>query len=154
MRLIDADALMTELMDSDLDHLQRDDWKEVIQIVTDAPTIQPEQYDAVSREKIKALEQEPCEDAVSRNLVLTEVKSGMIRTIDGENWKRVSDNVRDIRALPSVTPKQRTGKWIDVDVMGVPAQACDQCNTFFLLAYTGGGHHYCPNCGAKMEVTE
>lgn len=41
MRPIDADGLMTELMDSDLDHLQRDDWKEVIQIVQDAPTIQP-----------------------------------------------------------------------------------------------------------------
>ena len=39
MRPIDADALMTEFMDSDLDHLQRDDWREVIQIVADAPTI-------------------------------------------------------------------------------------------------------------------
>ena len=38
-RLIDRDALRAELMDSDLDHLQRDDWKEVIQIVEDAPTI-------------------------------------------------------------------------------------------------------------------
>lgn len=38
-RLIDADELMIEVMDSDLDHLQRDDWKEVIQIVNDAPTI-------------------------------------------------------------------------------------------------------------------
>ena len=38
-RLIDSDALMTEFMDSDLDHLQRDDWKEVIQIVEDAPTV-------------------------------------------------------------------------------------------------------------------
>lgn len=38
-RMIDADALMTEFMDSDLDHLQRDDWREVIQIVADAPTI-------------------------------------------------------------------------------------------------------------------
>ena len=40
MRLIDADALTVELMDCDLDHLQRDDWKEVIQIVADAPTIE------------------------------------------------------------------------------------------------------------------
>ena len=45
MRAIDADALMTELMDSDLDHLQRDDWKEVIQIVADAPTITPEPHE-------------------------------------------------------------------------------------------------------------
>lgn len=38
-RLIDADALTVELMDSDLDHLQRDDWKEVIQIVSDADVV-------------------------------------------------------------------------------------------------------------------
>lgn len=38
-RLGDLDKLMTEFMDSDLDHLQRDDWKEVIQIVADAPTV-------------------------------------------------------------------------------------------------------------------
>lgn len=44
MRIIDADALMTEFMDSDLDHLQRDDWKEVIQIVADAPTVNPEPH--------------------------------------------------------------------------------------------------------------
>ena len=37
--LVDKDKLMQELMDSDLDHLQRDDWKEVIQIGADAPTI-------------------------------------------------------------------------------------------------------------------
>ena len=48
MRLIDADALMVELMDSDLDHLQRDDWKEVIQIVADAPTIEQPQWIPVS----------------------------------------------------------------------------------------------------------
>ncbi len=39
MRAIDADALMTEFIDSDLDHLQRDDWKEVIQIVSDADVV-------------------------------------------------------------------------------------------------------------------
>lgn len=38
-RLGDLDKLMAEFIDSDLDHLQRDDWKEVIQIVADAPTV-------------------------------------------------------------------------------------------------------------------
>lgn len=37
--LADKDKLMQEFMDSDLDHLQRDDWKEVIQIVADADTV-------------------------------------------------------------------------------------------------------------------
>ena len=37
--LTDKDKLMQEFMDSDLDHLQRDDWKEVIQIVADADVV-------------------------------------------------------------------------------------------------------------------
>ena len=37
--LVDKDKLMAEVMDSDLDHLQRDDWREVIQIVADADVI-------------------------------------------------------------------------------------------------------------------
>ena len=44
MRAIDGDALLVELMDRNLDHLQRDDWKEVIQIVQEAPTIDPEPH--------------------------------------------------------------------------------------------------------------
>ena len=37
--LVDKNKLMVEVMDSDLDHLQRDDWKEVIQIVSDAEVV-------------------------------------------------------------------------------------------------------------------
>ena len=37
--LADKDKLMQEFMDSDLDHLQRDDWREVIQIVSDAEVV-------------------------------------------------------------------------------------------------------------------
>ena len=37
--LADKDKLIQEFMDSDLDHLQRDDWKEVIQIVSDAEVV-------------------------------------------------------------------------------------------------------------------
>lgn len=55
--------------------------------------------------------------------------------------------------LPSAEPKR--GKWIDAvipnDNGDLFVQVCDQCNTFFPLAYTGGGHHFCPNCGADMR---
>ena len=37
--LVDRDKLMIDVIDIDLDHLQRDDWKEVIQIISDAPTV-------------------------------------------------------------------------------------------------------------------
>ena len=65
--------------------------------------------------------------------------------------------IRDrIKALPPVQPKR--GKWIDAvipnDNGDLLVQVCDQCNTFFPLAYTGGGHHFCPNCGADMRCSE
>lgn len=54
--------------------------------------------------------------------------------------------------------ERKTGRWIDAvlpnDNGGLPVQVCDRCNTFFPLAYTGGGHNFCPNCGAKMEGCE
>ena len=60
-----------------------------------------------------------------------------------------------IESLPSAQPERKTGKWIDAvipnDNGGLPVQVCDQCNTFFPLAYTGGGHRFCPNCGADMR---
>ena len=37
--LTDKDKLMQEFMDSDLDYLQRDDWKEIIQIVSNADVV-------------------------------------------------------------------------------------------------------------------
>lgn len=46
------------------------------------------------------------------------------------------------------------GKWFDAMVGELPVQVCDQCIMFFPLAYTGGGYHYCPNCGAKMDLKE
>lgn len=33
---------------------------------------------------------------------------------------------------------------IDIMVGDMPAQACDQCNVFYPLAYTGGGHKFLP----------
>ena len=60
-------------------------------------------------------------------------------------------------AMPEWCPleKPKKGKWIDAvlpnDSGGLRVQVCDQCNTFFPLAYTGGGHNFCPNCGADMR---
>lgn len=71
---------------------------------------------------------------------------------DGEDNRTVREVIYE---LPSAQPEHKKGKWID-DVLpndngGLPVQICDQCNTFFPLTYTGGGHRFCPNCGAKME---
>ena len=60
--------------------------------------------------------------------------------------------VMRIEQLPSVQPG--SGKWIDANICGeLPVIVCDQCHTFFPIAF-GDFHNFCPNCGAKMEVTE
>ena len=48
------------------------------------------------------------------------------------------------------------GEWLDYaipleDGGAMPIQVCNLCKTFYPLAYTGGGHRFCPNCGAKMK---
>ena len=61
----------------------------------------------------------------------------------------------EIQHMPSAQPERKKGRWIDAvlpnDSGGLQVQVCDQCNTFFPLAYTGGGHKFCPNCGADMR---
>lgn len=44
----------------------------------------------------------------------------------------------------------RHAQWIDAFI-DMPVHVCSLCNASFPLVYTGGGDHYCPNCGAKMD---
>ena len=48
------------------------------------------------------------------------------------------------------------GKWIDAEIPlesggSMPIQVCNLCKTFYPLEYTGGGHRFCPHCGARMK---
>ena len=109
-------------------------------------------YDYGVKDWFKA-KTEPCEDSVSRADVISLVNKGYL--VSNSNYKSVCDA---INALPSVTPQPKVGKWID-DVIenedtNLPIQACSICKTFYPLSYTGGGHNYCPNCGAKMQEVE
>ena len=93
-----------------------------------------------------------CEDCISRDAVIKHIcesKECYKDECKGRLYKRCFD-LQWIYDLPSVTPQPKIGHWIDIMVGDMPAQACDRCNTFYPLAYTGGGHKYCPNCGAKM----
>ena len=55
--------------------------------------------------------------------------------------------------VPSADRPQ--GEWVDAEIPlesgdTLPIQVCNLCKTFYPLAYTGGGHRFCPNCGARM----
>ena len=87
-----------------------------------------------------------CGDAVSRAIVQEEItKSIELNENPYQLWYR-------IRALPSVTPQQKMGRWHKVSMDKYVQHAtyyyeCSECGDQHI-----GQANYCPNCGAKMEV--
>lgn len=99
---------------------------------------------------IDTLEQQPCEDCISRQAVLS-----MQYRIDDSATLSTRDvvNVNDIEDLPLVTPQSKIGHWID----RFPAKECKCSVCDFLICISNGSYidmvgqmKYCPNCGAKM----
>lgn len=99
---------------------------------------------------INALEQQPCEDCISREAALKIF--GDVHPMD-YNTKAY---IADIETLPSVTPKQKMGRWIKYGEIwgGMQAWECSICKNHndINAVYTKMPYNFCPNCGAKMEV--
>ena len=92
---------------------------------------------------IKALEQQPCEDAISRDDAIKIAEQGQIQ---GYEWQ-----FKKLCTLPSVKPQRPSGKWVN-NIHDIPI--CDQCG--YMTPYDRAIDDYeygnfCPNCGAKME---
>ena len=77
-----------------------------------------------------------------------------------DGWTDRFDKAQIIQTLedPTIVPSadRPQGEWIDGEIPlesggSMPIQACNLCKTFYPLAYTGGGHRFCPNCGARMK---
>ena len=96
---------------------------------------------------IKALEQEPCEDAISRQTVLDAIeddnRNGMWSCFVSDDDAQVFKDV--IRQLPSFNPQPKMGHWIDDN--GIYAW-CSYCKEHI---YQTGEFNYCPNCGCAMK---
>ena len=97
-----------------------------------------------NRDAIKALEKEPCEDAISREEMLKYQYYLYGKMPNEENHKLW----QFIKSLPSVTPKQKTGKWniLGYDDPSVRFYKCSECHMKITRKF-----NYCPNCGTKME---
>jgi DNA repair exonuclease SbcCD ATPase subunit len=101
--------------------------------------------DELAREK----EAEPCADAISRKAAIRWVKTECNPygkpTIDFESGKKV---IEHLKKMPSVTPKQKTGKWnvLGYDDPQVRMYKCSECHLKITRKFK-----FCPNCGAKME---
>ena len=100
-------------------------------------------------EIIKALEQEPCEDAISRQWLMECVNEGWIKFDTEKDENRFIHLVRDM--APPVTPQPKTGHWIPT----YGNVKCSACGHTEEAGGVGKATHYCSFCGADMrEVVE
>jgi hypothetical protein len=102
------------------------------------------------RMSIEALEQEPCEDCISRQVVMNALCDGCELFKNGEQTCHSKcEEYHFLATLPSVTPQPKIGHWIKEWNIDHFEQVCSEC---------GCGEHfksnYCPNCGAKMAESE
>lgn len=103
-----------------------------------------------------ALEQQPCEDCISRKAIINELKLGYFNKDlqEGKNDPCVIDAmidwaIRAVKRQPSTTPQQKMGRWITRTFMHDGEFYCDKCKCD---SPYNEKWDYCPNCGAKMEV--
>lgn len=110
--------------------------------------IPAEDYSEVE-EIIKALEQQPCDDAVSRKAVDELSKELVHTTRDKADF--LCNFWEGLQKLPPVTPQQKYGKWISLENrfdLGDRVK-CSECGQVFVVG-DDVSRNYCPNCGARM----
>ena len=110
-------------------------------------------------EVVKALEQEPCEDCISRRATVER----LCKVADFMNEKReglgspyimaalfIQDNKDE---FPPVTPQQKTGHWIQTeekdDAEPCILWECSCCHKEF-RSVVHKVSNYCPKCGCRM----
>ena len=111
---------------------------------------------------IKALGQEPCEDCISRKAVRDAIFAECSSIKLDIDFAKVLLLQRTIKDLPSVVSPQepKTGHWMPLEYDGYAdgypvydVWECSECG----WEHNGDSDTltaFCPNCGAKMEVSE
>ena len=115
--------------------MTREEAIEMLKSKMDGHTDTSYEWAETVRMAIKALEQEPCDDAVSRDAVLDLVADYDLS---------MGQVVKGIHALPPVAPQPKMGHWIK--------DKCSICGED--RAWYGQNPPYCPDCGSYNGGTE
>ena len=101
---------------------------------------------------IKALEQQPCDDCISREAVVYYIKGHIHEIISESGIDKNEHTNRILRAIingvetmPSVQPTRPRGHWISMGDGFSPFE-CSEC-----MRVEFRDSPYCPKCGADMR---
>ena len=156
--------------------------KEEAQIIIGNIPIKPEvlddcyditEYQEAKAMAIEALAQQPCENSISK----TEVINAIHKTIyeffdiaDDDSEELINDKDKllltinkaisnAVKALPSVIPQRKIGKWVKHDTGHSIYYDCSLCGCVAPCIETADRFiwklsNYCPDCGADMRQKE
>jgi hypothetical protein len=108
---------------------------------------------------IEALEQQPCEDCVSREeaidrMMRKNMPVGEDNTKERFRYLQWLSDLETIKELQSVKPQRSKGRWIqqeDIHKHHYGWFFCSECGAFLMSA---DGANYCSCCGAEMGAEE
>lgn len=105
---------------------------------------------------IKALEQEPCEDAISRQTVINAIANTCF-WLSSDNWKELIKCINSIPLVKPQEPKIGHWEWVQYDYNSKLGNwHCSECRCIVVECVNKeekGGiplYKYCPQCGTKM----
>lgn len=94
----------------------------------------------------KWLEQEPCEDCISRQAVLAYIDK-MPSELTEDGRRTLEEYISD--TLPSITSESKMGYWIFDDEYKEHGH-CSECGYGSVDLVDGKPHRFCQSCGVKM----
>ena len=112
--------------------------------------------------ELKAYRENTCGDAISRQAAIEAIEALQLPIMREASscyqfkFSGMSEAKEAVVNLPSVTPQQRTGRWIQKEEEGDAEPfiiwECSECHC---VDEDGKpSYKYCPQCGARMEVEE
>ena len=116
--------------------------KEAIENITEIKKCEAGVYAEALELAIKALEQEPCKDAISRQAAIRLAEQGQVQ---GFEWQ-----FKKLVVLPPVSVAEKVGKWILTDKEEEIYCHVAICSVCGKESINEGVDDYCSWCGARM----
>ncbi len=150
MTLIDGDRIITAQLYDDEHEEFTEEKMSIIDYVNAYTNEGVTESDVIEQ---SSREQQPCDDAISRQAVFDFIRDNYRRWfINDDAFMQCMKGIKDI--VP-VTPQPKMGRWVEEDMFdGDVAYRCTNCNEVFSLidgTPKDNEYNYCPNCGCKMQ---